>query len=1332
MAEANQPPPTPLPPIVETIRAGNFNAWTVPTIGNIPSNVTHSSLPYTFLNPSHVNHDFQNLGETAAITGTPEAQIPTLQSYKPERILHQEAIIGAVTQVQIVNGEARGQTYDDNLARTVGTIRDGVPHADVEAYTRRLETFRSDTAAHITEAIHNPSATLTPGEQKALAQVRSQLVQTPSGPIDGETVLKSGRTVNQVIADSATDIVYTERARTEAKKLVQAQIDEKFSDRKITTHDRGEANVALIGGGQASGKGTNVRDIEGRMGTASGGQPQDRVYINGDAYKPLLQGAEHDMNNYQFVKSQLLQPEVGVIRARINSELTSGTRAPNLVIDQVFPDTNAFGLVSSGSKPANLTIVATDAESAVPRSFARGNESTRYENPRGILAVHKNISDKLPGIIADNVGKNVNLEIYDNNTAGQKPRLIMKGDLKNGNIEVLDAEATSRYFAKKDINITAGSPEQVRPAKGNENLDFVREIAAKNPRANISVTVAGTDGKPSTVVDFKDGKFTPREPERFAEIVKADPKKAQVFEEKTPTTPPVVAAKDASEKATTQNQPATDTTKQPQAGAANADTKVPPPNEAVPPPPVTGQGKEAPPPVQTAGKDTPPTQESKSTPPPLPKDNGQTPPPPEQKPPSPPPPPSHEGATPPPPKNDGKGTTILPDEHTRTTAAGTKLNTGFNALNGAAAYNQGMQLYHKGKEDGSYLEQATGATIAAGGAASTIQTFSNVAKTATTATRVAEGAEALQTVSKVTTTLGKITGAAESLGSTVGKVGKAAPIINAAASVLTAGVTVKDERVAMNALEAKGDKAGLREMLSQDFGDKVLDATGSTTLAKNAANAHSFVRNGGDNFTGNLTFGLVDKPVEGVETGIGRIYDTTQKAFHGDVASIAKLTVGAPVYYNAEIAKAVLENTAPGRAVTEAGAAIDSKDTKRLDAVLDSSNANLFVDRTNSRAAVQTTVAATQTVTTLGNTLGTMADSIYSLTPAGTPIHDLKAELGDRTAEFKQQTAATVNSQMTLKDDGKPDLYRGGYKNLGYVARDLRVEKLEAMGVTPKSPNFEEKKAEVDRYLENPENLRKELTARVDRMDKDNGGFTHRLRSNFGFANYNDQQLERARSAVTEFDSSYRGDYEAYQKKQTTAAAPTPIPTPTPAATPTATAPTVAPTPTVTPAATATTVAPTPAVTATRPATVTAAPTPPPVVTTASTTRTPIVVPPVTPPPTPAPISPPASPTARTAAVTPTPAPAATPAPTPTPEPSHATAAKPPKPGATPAPAKPLAANEQPKTNLSEEAQQRIDEAKKKLEHSGTRYAANDKPTPDVPQVRDGVQPARQPGAIIT
>ncbi|NBO18122.1 MAG: hypothetical protein EBV03_02650 [Proteobacteria bacterium] len=477
----------------------------------------YEAAPYTVLNPENTRHGIERMVDMLSVLGKKNADIPQIQSFKPSRILFQQALFTTITQVRF--GE------DAQMQPKLEELMQSIPKEKAAEYVKAMDAYYADTQKRMEKAVKDGGAALTGEEKAAFEQAQREVAdaqkQRGSKPLE----LLAGETVESVTAMRAADIAYGKKARAEGQALVQETANALFESGKltrITTRPRTQAQVGMINGGIASGKSEPRRMIQQEF---SPDAPSDRVYVNADLLKGPLSGPEHRHGDEPYKMSGHLHPEAKfVITDLVVPYLMTAEQIPNVLIDQNRPEPWSLELGTKGEKPLRLVVVATEAADAVERSFSRGKKEGRYEITKEILTAHRDFSKTHIYTILKTKGQNIALDIYDNNVKpGEKPRLIAQADLKAGSMDIIDPMATARFFNKSNINIEAASREGVYATPQSESLDFVSQVARETPGMKIRVQVPGKDGAAVTTLDLVDGK-----------LVAADPAKLQAAMESSP------------------------------------------------------------------------------------------------------------------------------------------------------------------------------------------------------------------------------------------------------------------------------------------------------------------------------------------------------------------------------------------------------------------------------------------------------------------------------------------------------------------------------------------------------------------------------------------------------------------------------------------------------------------------------------------------------------------------------------------------------------------------------------------------------------------------------
>ena len=136
-------------------------------------------------------------------------------------------------------------------------------------------------------------------------------------------------------------------------------------------------------------------------------------------------------------------------------------RAPHTFIDQVYAgkDKIEYGLINGGK--VRGTIVSTDTEDALIRSYGRGvkdGDKGRYESTHVLLRLHKSMTEQTPTTLSEFSGQDVQFLFVDNNVPEDQPsQKFMAVDMKSQDVVIYSQEKLDRFALKTSINIDAKS-----------------------------------------------------------------------------------------------------------------------------------------------------------------------------------------------------------------------------------------------------------------------------------------------------------------------------------------------------------------------------------------------------------------------------------------------------------------------------------------------------------------------------------------------------------------------------------------------------------------------------------------------------------------------------------------------------------------------------------------------------------------------------------------------------------------------------------------------------------------------------------------------------------
>lgn len=415
-----------------------------------------TELKYTILDTNDVV--YRSAGELAELniaTGT----IPKfLVAFKPERIALHEAIVEVSTQLQL---------KDEAEMQAVVTLLLEEQQTKISEAAKELEQLRGLIQEEVTkqvDALYNKETIPSSLENKIIQDTYKQAISKNVSDKFGQ--YKSDFNERDAIIALATDKIYTEHVTKRMSTIINegiASLVEKGAHKPMVPPDPNERMTFMVAGGPASGKGSSVVLLQ--MKAANLGLDWENVAkLNTDSYKSMLL-KPGSVNPYLY--SQLAQEEASLVSIKIQNKLdlmASNKKAPHVFVDQVFLGDDKLTLAEKNGGKTRAIVVSTEVVTAVERSFARGEElgqEGRYENTRGILNCHKEMTKQLVSNLAKHQDQDIEVLFCDNNVGrGQKPVNFMKIDFKNKEIEIYNEKMLDRFLQKINININAESKEE--------------------------------------------------------------------------------------------------------------------------------------------------------------------------------------------------------------------------------------------------------------------------------------------------------------------------------------------------------------------------------------------------------------------------------------------------------------------------------------------------------------------------------------------------------------------------------------------------------------------------------------------------------------------------------------------------------------------------------------------------------------------------------------------------------------------------------------------------------------------------------------------------------
>ncbi len=449
----------------------------------IPAVSRDSGLPFSILADGAA---LRSLDERRVLLSLFNATYRDITAFSPERMALQESAVSIATQIQITNHggyDAQLEKLTHDLVHRLESSPDYVKKMEeLRGRHQQIEARMAQLTADGKE--FDPSKAHTP-EEMALAKAFADMKQaekelTAKGKLhEIERMIPEGMTKKDMIVQRASDILYEQVARREMGAYIQPKLDALVHEQhlsRITYHEPGKAHMAFILGGPASGKGTTVGDLEAKVTVQYGAAESDRILLNGDAFKPLFATQEH-LTTHKYAQSQLLMDDAAIVKTRVLATVQASHNRPHMVLDQVFVGPNDPTMHLTQGGPKYVSVVATDTDVALQRSFGRGEQTGRYEHTEGTLSIHRNVSRDLVDRLNSFAGQDIEFTIVDGNN--RPPATIMEANLKTGKIVIQDIDKLALFSGKKDINIKAQSATelfQTGTGKPTRNLEFLQSL----------------------------------------------------------------------------------------------------------------------------------------------------------------------------------------------------------------------------------------------------------------------------------------------------------------------------------------------------------------------------------------------------------------------------------------------------------------------------------------------------------------------------------------------------------------------------------------------------------------------------------------------------------------------------------------------------------------------------------------------------------------------------------------------------------------------------------------------------------------------------------------
>lgn len=411
-------------------------AWQIPTLelSNILFSDDSEQYNYTIFDTNQVS--FRSKSELAELYKATDFDIRELVALKPERLLLHEVITQTITKW-------RWNTTDELLTQIKLVVSYLKKSYQMQNLAKDSENYRNNIYIEL-------------NKKKDLDVSYIKKSYSPGRYINNYTIKQAALALQ-------VDIKYNEYINPRIINLVNNYYEKLFKDNpnsQIKVDSNKKPRTVIIAGGPASGKTTYSRLMQFKL-LHEGIEWQDVVKINVDYYKNLLalNNIKQNINpniNPNILFSQLVQLEAQMIsnyrlKARV-VELLKQRQIQFVLWDQVLVDPAKieWGLLNNGT--VSIHVISTDITNAIQRSYQRGKLTGRYEATEQVLNLHKRVTQELPEIINRFSGKNVYINILDNNN--QKESLSKIFEVYNAQkyAVIYDSSKLISFISKLNMN----------------------------------------------------------------------------------------------------------------------------------------------------------------------------------------------------------------------------------------------------------------------------------------------------------------------------------------------------------------------------------------------------------------------------------------------------------------------------------------------------------------------------------------------------------------------------------------------------------------------------------------------------------------------------------------------------------------------------------------------------------------------------------------------------------------------------------------------------------------------------------------------------------------
>lgn len=463
--------------------------------------------------------DELDLAEVISATGI--RNVVDIINFTPERIALHQTIARIQTEIQI--------TEDNYLAPVTLNVFNNFVSPQIRKFvTRDYERIIQEINDELqksseridNEELFNPLSQYDSAYKQAKELVEKRISEgkyTLGEFVKGETVesiiLKVAfdnlykAIVNEMISiiviNTIRDIV-NESIVLEIKEN-DATTEELYTLVPLKANNEGsERHTFLLSGPPACGKGS----AEGIMKVKAknlGILWKNIVRVNTDNYRPML-SLKMQLGDNKSKHAMLNNDEAKLVAALIKSyyaEKVDNNAAPDLLLDTVNPSQEKIDLGTKNDGMVHIITVSLAPEIAFARAEARGKKTGRFVPFHYMLGSHKKVSSLIESFMLNNMGNKVDFEVYDTNVKwGEKPILLVSGNLANSTIDIHDLAGNAKLYGRKYLNSKAEDVTLIWDENGEKSsLDHVENLNHNNAFINLNI-----EGQPAFTL-YKDNVY---------------------------------------------------------------------------------------------------------------------------------------------------------------------------------------------------------------------------------------------------------------------------------------------------------------------------------------------------------------------------------------------------------------------------------------------------------------------------------------------------------------------------------------------------------------------------------------------------------------------------------------------------------------------------------------------------------------------------------------------------------------------------------------------------------------------------------------------------------